>query len=160
MPRPFTPVYGPGHGPVGSQVSIGIGVGIGVGYPYYGYRPFWGPYWGPGPYWYGSFWYPFAGGGYPYYGYPYYPYYPYGYPYDPVSSSVRLDVKPQAAEVYVDGYRAGTVDDFDGVFQRCACGRASTSHAVSQWLSQEAQRHVCSGVRSEDQSRDGAARAG
>jgi PEGA domain-containing protein len=52
-----------------------------------------------------------------YYGYPYGPYpYPY-YGYDP-GSSVRVEVKPKDAEVYVDGYYAGVVDDFDGVFQR------------------------------------------
>jgi hypothetical protein len=33
-------------------------------------------------------------------------------------SAVRLEVKPQEAEVYVDGYFAGIVDDFDGIFQR------------------------------------------
>jgi hypothetical protein len=46
--------------------------------------------------------------------------------YDPVSSggasdvtgAVRLKVKPVDASVYVDGYYVGTVDDFDGVFQR------------------------------------------
>ena len=27
-------------------------------------------------------------------------------------------VQPRDAEVYVDGYYAGVVDDFDGVFQR------------------------------------------
>jgi hypothetical protein len=47
--------------------------------------------------------------------------YPYRYPYryygDP-GASVRLEVKPKQAEVYVDGYYAGIVDDFDGVFQR------------------------------------------
>jgi hypothetical protein len=32
--------------------------------------------------------------------------------------SVRVEVKPRNAEVFVDGYFAGTVDDFDGVFQR------------------------------------------
>jgi hypothetical protein len=32
--------------------------------------------------------------------------------------SVRLEVTPRDAEVYVDGYYAGTVDDFDGTFQR------------------------------------------
>ncbi len=32
--------------------------------------------------------------------------------------SVRLQVSPREAEVFVDGYFAGTVDDFDGVFQR------------------------------------------
>lgn len=31
---------------------------------------------------------------------------------------VRLRVRPRFAEVYVDGYYAGIVDDFDGVFQR------------------------------------------
>ena len=32
--------------------------------------------------------------------------------------SVRLKVKPRDASVFVDGYFAGQVDDFDGVFQR------------------------------------------
>ena len=67
---------------------------------------FYAPFWGYDP-WYG------------YYGYPYGPY-PYPYPYyafDP-GSSVRVEVKPNKAEVYVDGYYAGLVDDFDGVFQR------------------------------------------
>ena len=31
---------------------------------------------------------------------------------------VRLQVKPRDAAVYVDGYYAGIVDDFDGFFQR------------------------------------------
>ncbi len=31
--------------------------------------------------------------------------------------SVRLKVKPRDAEVWVDGYYAGSVDDFDGVLQ-------------------------------------------
>lgn len=31
---------------------------------------------------------------------------------------VRIDVEPTDAEVYVDGYVAGRVDDFDGIFQR------------------------------------------
>ena len=55
------------------------------------------------------------------YGYQYpYPMRPYGYgyrTYEP-EASVRLDVKPKEAEVYVDGYYAGIVDDFDGTFQR------------------------------------------
>ncbi len=33
-------------------------------------------------------------------------------------ASVKLEVKPKEAEVYVDGYYAGIVDDFDGPFQR------------------------------------------
>ena len=31
---------------------------------------------------------------------------------------VRLQIRPRGAAVYVDGYYAGVVDDFDGVFQR------------------------------------------
>jgi len=52
------------------------------------------------------------------YGYPYpYPYPAYGYRIDP-GSAVRIEVTPKEAEVYLDGYYAGIVDDFDGVFQR------------------------------------------
>ena len=55
---------------------------------------------------------------------------PYPYPYPPVGypgvpgffrnpiTSVRLQVTPHEGLVYVDGYAAGMVDDFDGVFQR------------------------------------------
>jgi hypothetical protein len=43
---------------------------------------------------------------------------PYGrYPFVP-EADLRIDVTPKEAEVYVDGYFAGKVDDFDGVFQR------------------------------------------
>jgi hypothetical protein len=67
--------------------------------------------------WYG---YGYASPWYPYrYGQIGYPYGPYGYyRMDELTSSVRLDVTPRTAEVFVDGYRAGTVDDFDGIFQR------------------------------------------
>ena len=70
---------------------------------------------------------PFYQYGYPYdYGYQYgYPYPPYGYPpyggryvRDELTSAIRLEVTPRTAEVYVDGYRAGVVDDFDGFLQR------------------------------------------
>ena len=56
----------------------------------------------------------------PWYGWGPYPYpYPYGYyGYGYVDASVRLEVTPRDAEVYVDGYYAGTVDDYDGTFQR------------------------------------------
>ena len=45
------------------------------------------------------------------------------YPFPPYrtavyDSSVRFDVTPQQAEVFVDGYYAGIVDDFDGMLQR------------------------------------------
>ena len=55
-------------------------------------------------------WYGYAGQWGPYYR-------PYGR-YLPADASVRLEVKPAEAEVYVDGYYAGIVDDFDGAFQR------------------------------------------
>jgi hypothetical protein len=84
---------------------------------------------------YGSWYYPYGfsvGFGYGYgswccpyaYGYPYawgYPgFYPGPYYYGPgyVGSSVRLQVSPREAEVYVDGFYAGKVDQFDGTFQR------------------------------------------
>jgi hypothetical protein len=41
----------------------------------------------------------------------------YRYAVDP-GAAVRLDVTPKEAEVYVDGYYAGIVDDFNGFFQR------------------------------------------
>jgi hypothetical protein len=63
---------------------------------------------------------------YPVYRYgPYYPYSPWGYwrpyAYGPRPSpigSLRVDVDPNDAEVFVDGYFAGYVDDFDNPFQR------------------------------------------
>jgi hypothetical protein len=52
------------------------------------------------------------------FGYPRpYPY-PYGYRYAEPDSSLRISVTPKQAAVYVDGYFAGTVDEFDGVFHR------------------------------------------
>jgi hypothetical protein len=47
---------------------------------------------------------------------PYGGYYPHRYRFDP-GSAVKLEVKPKQAEVFVDGYYAGVVDDFDGTFQ-------------------------------------------
>jgi hypothetical protein len=38
--------------------------------------------------------------------------------YSRTIDSARLQVTPKHAEVYVDGHRAGTVDDFDGFLQR------------------------------------------
>jgi hypothetical protein len=61
----------------------------------YFYDPFFGPYpwWGPSAF-----------------PYPYYPVYD-------DRAQVRLSVTPNEAAVYVDGYYAGIVDDFDGVLQ-------------------------------------------
>ncbi|MCC6990113.1 MAG: PEGA domain-containing protein [Acidobacteria bacterium] len=63
-------------------------------------------------------------GGYfydPFYGpYPWWPRGVYPYPYFPVfdrRADVRLQVTPNSAAVYVDGFYAGIADDFDGVFQ-------------------------------------------
>lgn len=43
---------------------------------------------------------------------------PAAYSAAPTYGSVRITDAPPDAEVYVDGYYAGVVDDFDGVFQR------------------------------------------
>jgi hypothetical protein len=57
---------------------------------------------------------------------PFYGTYGYGYgaaPYSPWQASgydiggIRLKVRPRDAQVFVDGYYAGLVDDFDGTFQ-------------------------------------------
>ena len=63
----------------------------------YFYDPFFGPY----PWW--------SSAAFPY------EYYP---PYYDSTSEARLLVTPKQAAVYVDGYYAGIVDDFDGLFQR------------------------------------------
>jgi PEGA domain len=100
------PYYGYGYGypyygtSFAFGVGIGFGIGFGWGYPYYGYGPY------GYPFHYGAWGYPY-GGPYPY---------PYGY-YD-YSGAARLEVKPREAEVYVDGYLVGTVDNFDGWAQR------------------------------------------
>ena len=76
----------------GRTTVIATPVYFGAGF----HDPFWGPGWGyPG-------WYP-----------------PFGPQYaGRQGASARLQVTPRAAEVYVDGYLAGIVDDFDGFFQR------------------------------------------
>ena len=52
---------------------------------------------------------------YPIYAYPSYSTYAYNYGYP--TGEVRLLVHPRNAEVWVDGYYAGRVDDFDGFLQ-------------------------------------------
>jgi hypothetical protein len=135
-----TPPHGGGGGGGGGRVVSGGGVRGGGpvvvsrgGYarPYYYrsfYRPyfydpfFWGSYgwgwgWGVGAgYSYGWGWGPYG------YGYPYGGGYGYGYPYGYGGyrgySEARIEVHPKEAKVYIDGYYAGIVDDFDGWAQR------------------------------------------
>ncbi|MBY0497773.1 MAG: PEGA domain-containing protein [Cyanobacteria bacterium] len=77
-----------------------------IGFPNYG---FYGGI-GPSPFYYG-----YNGSGYNY-GSPYGGGYP-AYAYPHIAGSVRLKIRPRDAQVFVDGYYAGLVDDFDGVFQ-------------------------------------------
>ena len=90
----------------GYSFSLGVGFGFGHGYGYgYGHYP-----------------YGYSGYAYPSYG-AYSPYGYLGYTHspslaDPYTGFLRLKVRPRDAQVYVDGYYVGIVDDFDGVFQR------------------------------------------
>ena len=116
------PVVGGGGG--GGYYWPGSYYGGYYGYPYWGY----GSYWGLGAY---SFYNPFYWGyGYPFYGasplwdtwgsiYPgYYGGSVYAAPSGTATGDLKLKVKPREAEVYVDGYFAGLVDNFDGLFQK------------------------------------------
>src|SRR5215831_4910149 len=58
--------------------------------------------------------------------------YPYPYRYAARDASVRFDVKPEQTAVYLDGYYAGIVDDFDGAFQRLRT--APGGHEVTLYL--------------------------
>ena len=89
----YRPYYGYGYG----WPYYGIGFGFGYGYPYWGAYSWGYPYYGGG-YW-GGYW-----GG--------------GYDASDYQGAARLEVKPRTTEVFVDGYYAGVVDDFDGFSQR------------------------------------------
>jgi hypothetical protein len=103
---------------------------------FFGAYAYGSPFWGYGyPYYYG---YPAYGYPYPYpaaYGYPgaygnpaygdpsaYGNVVPYGYGYGGYSGQpyggLRIDLPQRDAEVYVDGYFVGTVDNFDGASQQ------------------------------------------
>ncbi len=84
--------YYPSHPWYGSWYPYGIG-SWGLGFY------MWDPYWYPG---YG----PYGWGGYGYVG-----------RYDE-TGALRIIVKPREAQVFVDGYYVGVVDEFDGIFQR------------------------------------------
>jgi hypothetical protein len=111
------PRAGTGSGSSGGYYPGYPGGGYYPGYP--GYYPGWGGgyYWGSWwPYgswgWYGGYygspwgWYGGGGGGTVY------------HTVERESGSLRVLVDPSEARVYVDGYYAGTVDDFDGLLQR------------------------------------------
>lgn len=103
----------------------------GRSYNYYPYDPYYlygyGAF-GLGAFYYDPFWwgYPYGGYGYPGYGYPGYGgggYYGGGYydrqeEADGVKGGLKLKVTPDDAEVFVDGYYVGNVDDYNGPFQR------------------------------------------
>jgi hypothetical protein len=91
---PSHPIYRPPYHPwYGSWYPWGFG-SWGLGF--YFWDPYWYGGWGYSPYVYG---YGYAGG-----------YYDVG--------SVKLLIKPRDAQVFVDGYYVGIVDEFDGNFQQ------------------------------------------
>ena len=98
---------------------VGVRTAVVVGPAYYGYYdPFFWPYYG----WYGG-WYPYG----------FDPRYDQsGYFHDHQTGSARLQVTPKQTEVYVDGYLAGTVDEFDGFLQRLEV--PSGEHEVTLYL--------------------------
>lgn len=114
--RPSRPAYRPYvrsyyYGPYRPGVSLGL---------YFGSRGYIGPY----AYRYG-FPYAYDYGYDPFRSYGYrYPYRSYGYAgvypgyAARATGGVRLDLPQRDAEVYVDGYYTGVVDDFDGTGQR------------------------------------------
>lgn len=88
------------------------------GHSYYPYDPYY--LYGYGAFGLGSFYYDPFWWGYPYggYGYPYGGYYDRDELQDGVKGGLKLKVSPEDAEVHVDGYYVGRVDEFNGVFQR------------------------------------------
>jgi hypothetical protein len=106
-----------GEAQIRGRVRGGVVV-VGGGF----YSPYYDPFFFADP-WYGGYQYP----------YPYpYPGRPYGYRTYQPEASVRLEVKPKEAEVYVDGFYAGVVDDFDGTFQRLRVPPGE--HEIELWL--------------------------
>jgi hypothetical protein len=105
------PRAGTGHGSGGYYPGYPGYPGWGGGWYYPGYG-YWGSWWPYGSYgWYGGYGgygYPWAwGGGGAVYHY-----------VEHEGGAIRVLVDPSEARVYVDGYYAGAVDDFDGLFQR------------------------------------------
>ena len=101
VPRPGQPLrpYGPGYRGWPSYGFYGGAFGLGL----YGYEDLYGDgLWGDpyfSPYAYDAYASPFPTG------------------FAEVTGGLRLDVKPKSGQVFVDGYYAGIVDDFNGHFQ-------------------------------------------
>ncbi len=98
--------------------AFGLGYGLNYFYdPFYGYgMPYGYGYGSPYGYGYGYGGYPSYYAGNPYYDAPDYSTQP--QTPDELKGSLRIKVKPREAKVIVDGSYVGTVDDFDGVFQK------------------------------------------
>lgn len=112
-PRPPVSSWAPSYGRRYYGGPSGFGYYYYDPWSWYGGGPAYGA-WGWGGY-YGSGYGNYGGyGGYGSYG----SYGTYGGPYGWSIGGVRLKVDDRDAEVYVDGYYAGTVDDFDGVWQQ------------------------------------------
>ncbi len=94
-----------GYGAYGYRPYVNRSYVVPYGYRPRGYRPGWSLnlYFGR----------PYSSYGYPAAGYGYYSIAP-GFAY----GAVRIVDAPRDAQVFVDGYYAGVVDDYDGVFQR------------------------------------------
>jgi len=109
----YDPYYGYYYDPYYRSSYYWNPWGYGFGFGYMAYDPFmFGGFGYPG--YYGSYYDPYFGGGGGYYG---------GGSSGSSqvyrgAGSLRLKVKPGNAQVFVDGYFVGTVDSFDGVFQR------------------------------------------
>jgi hypothetical protein len=122
VPRQRAPYYGDRSYPRGYNVYRNYGgrniyvVPRGRTYYYYP-RYYYNPYsFGYGPAGRGHFYFDLYYNSYiwhPYSVYRYGSYGTYGYPV----GELRLKVHPNDAQVFIDGYYAGRVDDFDGVFQ-------------------------------------------
>jgi hypothetical protein len=120
-----------GRGYNGYYDPFGFGLGYGYGYGYYG--SYFSPYYVPYGFGMGYGLSPFGWNPYGFYGDPMDPY-EYGAGYGSYSNQIynshdqgalKLKVKPRTAKVYVDGYFVGTVDQFDGAFQKLTLNTGS-----------------------------------
>jgi archaellum component FlaG (FlaF/FlaG flagellin family) len=130
------------------------GTGRGSGGGYYPSHPIYPGYpgWGWGGYYpaYWGYWWPY-GYGYSAWGAGYWTA-PWGagavYSYaQPDRGAIRVLADPSDARVYVDGYYAGVVDDFDGLFQRLhlAPGRHEISLKLGGYKTHRVRVYVGSG---------------